>query len=50
MIFIVLALAVGGGAFYYFKVLKPKQATQGGTDLDELDELDFEGGYFKIFH
>lgn len=43
IIFIVLALAAGGGAFYYFKILKPKQAVQGGTDLDELDELDFDG-------
>lgn len=46
VIFLVLALAAGGGTFYYFKVLKPKQAVQGGTELDELDELDFEGDGF----
>ena len=34
----------GGGAFYYFKILKPKQDVRGGTDLADLDELNFDGG------
>lgn len=38
---VVLLLAgVGGGAFYYFKVIKPKQAVKGNTDLEDFD---FEG-------
>lgn len=50
IILIVLTLAAGGGAFYYFKILKPKQAVRGGTDLADLDELDFEGDddYFDL--
>ena len=43
LIFLVI-LAAAGGAFYYFKIRKPKQAVQGGTDLSELDELDFDDG------
>ena len=43
LIFLVI-LAAAGGAFYYFKIRKPKQAVQGGTDLAELDELDFDDG------
>lgn len=39
---LLIVAGAGGGAFYYFKVLKPKQATQGGRDLSELDELDFD--------
>ena len=27
----------GGGALYYFKFMKPKQAVKGGTDLDDFD-------------
>lgn len=38
MLLMVLLLFAGiGGAFYYFKVLKPKQAFKGNTDLDEFD-------------
>lgn len=39
MLLMVLLLfaGIGGGAFYYFKVLKPKQAVKGNTDLDEFD-------------
>lgn len=38
MLLMVLLLFAGiGGAFYYFKVLKPKQAVKGNTDLDEFD-------------
>ena len=33
----ILALG-GGGAFYYFKVLKPKQSVKGGS----IDDFDFE--------
>lgn len=44
ILLIVLVLMAGGGAAYYFKVLKPKQFVQGGTDLSELDELDFDDG------
>jgi len=43
IIFIVLALAAGGSAFYYFKILNPKQAVRGGTGLADLDELDLDG-------
>lgn len=45
MLLMVLLLFAGiGGAFYYFKVLKPKQAVKGNTDLDEFDfdEYDVE--------
>ena len=45
LLLIVLVLAgLGGGAFYFFKVLKPKQAVKGSTDLDDLefDEYDEE--------
>ena len=31
-----------GGAFYYFKFLKPKQDIKGTTDLDEFDFDDYE--------
>lgn len=38
MLLMVLLLFAGiGGAFYYFKVVKPKQAVKGNTDLDEFD-------------
>lgn len=40
---IVLVIAgVGGGAFYYFKVLKPKQNVKGSTDLDDFDFDDYD--------
>ena len=34
--FLILGLA-GGGAFYYFKVLKSKQNTKGTSTLDDYD-------------
>ena len=38
MLLMVLLLFAGiGGAFYYFKVLKPKQAVKGNTDLEDFD-------------
>jgi hypothetical protein len=39
---LVLIAALGGGAFYYFKVLKPKQGTKGNTAVSELDDFDFD--------
>ncbi|MEG0864854.1 MAG: DUF4366 domain-containing protein [Oscillospiraceae bacterium] len=36
LIFLVIA-GLGGGAFYYFKVLKPKQSVKGNTNLDDFD-------------
>jgi len=41
MIFVLLLAIGGGGAFYYLKVLKPKQAAQSGATLTDLDELEF---------
>jgi len=38
----VLILGLTGGAFYYFKFLKPKQDIKGTTDLDEFDFDDYE--------
>ena len=32
----------GGGAVYYFKVMKPKQDVKGGTDLDDFDFDDYD--------
>ena len=37
MILLVLALAGGGAALYYFKFRKPKADTTGHDDLDEYD-------------
>ena len=31
-----------GGAFYYFKIWKPKQNVKGSTDLDEFDFEDYD--------
>lgn len=43
LLLIVLVIAgLGGGAFYYFKVLKPKQAVKGNTNLDDFDFEDDE--------
>ena len=41
-VFLIVALLGGGGAFYYFKFMKPKQSVKGGTQLDDLyfDEYD----------
>lgn len=46
MLLMVLLLFAGiGGAFYYFKVLKPKQAVKGNTDLDEFDFDEYNEEY-----
>ena len=39
---LILILGLAGGAFYYFKFLKPKQDIKGTTDLDEFDFDDYE--------
>ena len=41
VLFLVVAL-LGGGALYYFKIMKPKQAVKGGTDLDDFDFDDYD--------
>ena len=42
VIFAVIALLSGGGALYYFKIMKPKQAAKGGTDLEDFDFDEYE--------
>ena len=39
MIFLVVALLVGGGAGYYFKIMKPKQ---NGGAYDDVEDEDYE--------
>lgn len=41
VVFLIVAL-LGGGAFYYFKVMKPKQSAKGNTDLDDFDFDEYE--------
>ena len=40
--FLVVALAGGGAALYYFKFRKPKTDTKGSDNLDEYDFGDDE--------
>lgn len=47
-ILLILIVAAIGITFYYFKVLKPKQAIKVDTDLSELDDLDFDDEYLNI--
>lgn len=42
---LILILGLAGGAFYYFKVLKPKQNVKGTTELDEFDFEDYEDDF-----
>ena len=42
LILVTLIGALGGGAYYYFKVLKPKQGIKK-TATSELDDFDFDG-------
>lgn len=37
LLMVLLLFAGIGGAFYYFKILKPKQAVKGDTDLEDFD-------------
>ena len=39
---LILILGLAGGAFYYFKIIKPKQNVKGSTELDEFDFEDYE--------
>lgn len=48
ILLIAFILAAGGGAYYYFKIHKPKQGIKGGTDLAELDELEFEDDFISM--
>jgi len=42
LIMTLIIAAIGGGAFYYFKVLKPKQGGKKDKAVSELDEFDFD--------
>ena len=44
---LILILGLAGGAFYYFKFLKPKQNVKGTTDLDEFDFEDYEDDFIE---
>lgn len=45
LLLIVLMIAGLGGAFYYFKILKPKQSVKGNTDIEDFDFDDDEDEY-----
>ena len=42
---LILIIGLAGGAFYYFKILKPKQDVKGTTELDEFDFEDYEDDF-----
>ena len=46
-LFLILILGLAGGAFYYFKILKPKQDVKGTTELDEFDFEDYEDDFIE---
>jgi hypothetical protein len=37
---VLIVVGIGGGAFWFFKIRKPK--AQGGTDISEIENFDFE--------
>ena len=41
-VFLIVALLGGGGALYYFKIMKPKQSVKGSTDLEDFDLEDYD--------
>ena len=50
LIMLAVIAAIGGGAFYYFKVLKPKQGANKKTPVkSELDEFDFDADDDGLF-
>jgi len=50
LIMLAVIAAIGGGAFYYFKVLKPKQGANKKTPVkSELDEFDFDADDDDLF-
>ncbi|GHU91020.1 cell surface protein [Clostridia bacterium] len=42
IIAVLVAAITGGGAFLYFKVLKPKSGVKGNMDVSELEVFNFE--------
>ena len=44
---LILILGLAGGAFYYFKIIKPKQNVKGATELDEFDFEDYEDDFIE---
>jgi len=42
LIMTLVIAAIGGGAFYYFKVMKPKQGGNKNKPVSELDEFSFD--------
>lgn len=42
---LILIIGLAGGAFYYFKIIKPKQNIKGTTDLDEFGFDDYEDDF-----
>jgi flagellar basal body-associated protein FliL len=49
LIMVLVMAAIGGGAFYYFKVLKPKQGAKKPAVKNELDEFDFDADEDDFF-
>ena len=50
MLGILVIAAIGGGAFYFFKIRKPKQGGAGKVAVkSELDEFDFDEGEDDLF-
>lgn len=47
---LILIIGLAGGAFYYFKFLKPKQDVKGTTELDEFDFEDYEEDFIDEYN